>query len=114
MAKKSAIEKNNKRKALAERYAAKRAQLKAAAMDENLSLEDRFKARIGMPVEEPLKIDPVQFQLPVPKVQPDEALGLALPATAGVEGHAAERAAGRMVTVPPGGRWSARMRMVAA
>ena len=36
MAKKSAIEKNNKRKALAERYAAKRAQLKAAAMDENL------------------------------------------------------------------------------
>jgi outer membrane protein TolC len=38
---------------------------------------DRFKARIGMPVEEPLKIDPVQFQLPVPKVQPDEALGLA-------------------------------------
>jgi len=40
-----------------------------------------------------------------------EALGLALPATAGVEGHAAERAAGRMVTLPPGGRWSARMRM---
>ena len=48
MAKKSAIEKNNKRKALAERYAAKRAQLKAAAMDENLSLEDRFKARIKL------------------------------------------------------------------
>ncbi|MFZ8943034.1 MAG: hypothetical protein ACO2ZK_13895, partial [Gemmobacter sp.] len=40
-----------------------------------------------------------------------DALGLALPATAGVEGHAAERAAGRMVTLPPGGRWSARMRM---
>ena len=48
MAKKSAIEKNNKRKALAERYAAKRAQLKAAAMDENLSLEDRFNARIKL------------------------------------------------------------------
>ena len=48
MAKKSAIEKNNKRKALAERYAAKRASLKAAAMDENLSLEERFKARIKL------------------------------------------------------------------
>jgi small subunit ribosomal protein S14 len=31
MAKKSAIEKNNKRKAMVERYAAKRAALKAAA-----------------------------------------------------------------------------------
>lgn len=48
MAKKSAIEKNNKRKALAERYAAKRVLLKAAAMDENLSLEERFKARIKL------------------------------------------------------------------
>ncbi len=48
MAKKSAIEKNNKRKALAERYAAKRAALKAAAMDENLSLEEGFKARIKL------------------------------------------------------------------
>ena len=48
MAKKSAIERNNKRKALAERYAAKRASLKAAAMDENLSLEERFKARIKL------------------------------------------------------------------
>lgn len=48
MAKKSAIEKNNKRKAMAARYAAKRAQLKAAAMDENLSLEERFKARLKL------------------------------------------------------------------
>lgn len=48
MAKKSAIEKNNKRKALAARYAAKRAQLKAATMDENLSLEERFKARLKL------------------------------------------------------------------
>lgn len=48
MAKKSAIEKNNKRKALAARYAAKRAQLKAAAMDENLSLEERYKARLKL------------------------------------------------------------------
>ena len=48
MAKKSAIEKNNRRKGLAARYAAKRAQLKAAAMDENLSLEERFKARLRL------------------------------------------------------------------
>ncbi|MFN7056333.1 30S ribosomal protein S14 [Hyphomonas sp.] len=48
MAKKSAIEKNNKRKALAARYAAKRTRLKAAAMDENLSLEERFKARMKL------------------------------------------------------------------
>jgi small subunit ribosomal protein S14 len=48
MAKKSAIEKNNKRKALAARHAAKRTRLKAAAMDENLSLEERFKARMKL------------------------------------------------------------------
>ncbi|MBY9066727.1 30S ribosomal protein S14 [Hyphomonas sp. WL0036] len=48
MAKKSAIEKNNRRKALANRFAAKRAKLKAAAMDENLSLEERFKARMKL------------------------------------------------------------------
>lgn len=48
MAKKSAIEKNNKRKAMADRFAAKRAKLKAAAMDENLSLEERFKARLKL------------------------------------------------------------------
>ncbi|MBA3069902.1 MAG: 30S ribosomal protein S14 [Hyphomonas sp.] len=48
MAKKSAIEKNNKRKAMVERYVAKRTALKAAAMDENLSLEERFKARIKL------------------------------------------------------------------
>jgi hypothetical protein len=38
-------------------------------------------------------------------------LGIALPSTAGVEGDAAEKAAGRIVTVPPLGTWSARMRM---
>jgi small subunit ribosomal protein S14 len=48
MAKKSAVEKNNRRKVLSERYAAKRAKLKAAAMDENLSLDERFKARIKL------------------------------------------------------------------
>ncbi|MEO0981237.1 MAG: 30S ribosomal protein S14 [Pseudomonadota bacterium] len=48
MAKKSAIEKNNKRKRLVERYAAKRERLKAVAMDENLPLEERFKARLKL------------------------------------------------------------------
>ena len=38
---------------------------------------DRFKARLGMPVDEPIKIDPVAFKLPVPRVNPEQALGLA-------------------------------------
>ncbi len=40
-----------------------------------------------------------------------QGLGIALPATAGVEGYATERAAGRIVSVPPERSWSARMRM---
>lgn len=38
-----------------------------------------------------------------------QALGLASPATSGVEGHAAEKAAGRVTTLAPRGHWSARM-----
>lgn len=38
---------------------------------------DRFKARIGMPVEESVRIDPTQFDLPVPKVDMGESLELA-------------------------------------
>ena len=38
---------------------------------------DRFKARIGMDVAEPVEIDPTQFKLPVPKVNMQESLGLA-------------------------------------
>ena len=38
---------------------------------------DRFKARIGMPVDETVKIDPVEFKLPVPRVDSSEALGFA-------------------------------------
>lgn len=48
MAKKSAINKNERRKKLAAKYAAKREALKAIAMDENLSLEERFKARLKL------------------------------------------------------------------
>ncbi len=48
MAKKSAIEKNNRRKKLVARHAARRNALKATATNENLSLEERFKARLKL------------------------------------------------------------------
>ncbi|TLP48786.1 MULTISPECIES: 30S ribosomal protein S14 [Cohaesibacter] len=48
MAKKSAVEKNKARARLADKYAAKRASLKAMAKDESLSLEERFKARLKL------------------------------------------------------------------
>ncbi len=48
MAKKSAIEKNNRRRRLVAQYAEKRAALKAKALDENLPLEERFQARMDL------------------------------------------------------------------
>ena len=48
MAKKSSIEKNNRRIALAKQFAAKRARLKAAAKDTSLSMEERFQARLKL------------------------------------------------------------------
>lgn len=48
MAKKSAIAKNEKRKQLVDRYAAKRTALKAIADDENQPPEERFKARLKL------------------------------------------------------------------
>ena len=48
MAKKSAVERNDKRKRLVERYAARREELKAIALNEDLSLEERFKARLKL------------------------------------------------------------------
>jgi small subunit ribosomal protein S14 len=48
MAKKSAIEKNNRRKRLVARYAEKRARLKALADDATLPQEDRFAARLKL------------------------------------------------------------------
>ncbi len=48
MAKKSSIEKNNRRKRLSERYAKKRSALKALALDESLPLEERFDARMKL------------------------------------------------------------------
>ena len=48
MAKKSSIEKNNRRKHLVEQNAKKRAELKAVALDESLPLEERFEARMKL------------------------------------------------------------------
>ena len=48
MAKKSSIEKNNRRRRMVARLAAKRAELKRVANDESLSLEERFQARLKL------------------------------------------------------------------
>ncbi len=48
MAKTSAIEKNKRRGRLAKKFAAKRAQLKAAAVDQNLNDQERFAARLKL------------------------------------------------------------------
>ena len=48
MAKKSAIEKDLKRRKLAKQYAATRARLKAQARDESLPQEERFAARLKL------------------------------------------------------------------
>jgi small subunit ribosomal protein S14 len=48
MAKKSAIEKNKRRMRLVQRYATKRAALKAMARDESLTPEERFSARLRL------------------------------------------------------------------
>ncbi|MDC0148187.1 30S ribosomal protein S14 [Alphaproteobacteria bacterium] len=48
MAKKSSIERNDKRKRLVAQYAAKRAALLAIANDKTMSNEERFKARLKL------------------------------------------------------------------
>ena len=48
MAKKAMIEREKKRQKLVERYAAKRAELKAIANDGELPAEERFKARLKL------------------------------------------------------------------
>jgi len=48
MAKTSSIDKNQKRRKLVARYAAKRAELKRVANDESVSLEERFQARLKL------------------------------------------------------------------
>ncbi len=48
MAKKSAIEKNKRRKRLVEQYAEKRARIKANARDRSLPPEERFQAYLKL------------------------------------------------------------------
>ncbi len=48
MAKKSAIEKNKRRKRLVEQYAEKRARIKAIARDRSLPPEERFQAYLKL------------------------------------------------------------------
>ena len=48
MAKTGSIERNLKRQRMSKQYAARRAKLKAMALDEALPLEDRFDARIKL------------------------------------------------------------------
>ena len=48
MAKKSSIEKNDRRRKLAKQYSGRRSKLKAIANDESLPLEERFQARLKL------------------------------------------------------------------
>ncbi|SRR5690606_31537205 len=48
MAKRSMIERQKKRQALVKKYAAKRAELKEIAANQELPMEERFKARLKL------------------------------------------------------------------
>lgn len=48
MAKVSAVEKNKKRRKMVDRYAAKRAALKAVVKDQNTPMEERFRAQLQL------------------------------------------------------------------
>ncbi len=48
MAKKSAVERDKKRRRMVKNHAAKRARLKAIASDTSLPMEDRFAARLKL------------------------------------------------------------------
>jgi small subunit ribosomal protein S14 len=61
MAKKSAVNRNEMVKRLVKEKAAKRAALKAIANDENLSLEDRFEARLKL-AEMPRNSSPTRIR----------------------------------------------------
>ena len=48
MAKKSSIEKNNRRRKMAKKFSARRQRLKAITRDKNLPMEDRFAAALKL------------------------------------------------------------------
>ena len=50
MAKKSSIEKNERRRRMAKKFAGKRARLKATAMDKTKAMEERFAASLKLAV----------------------------------------------------------------
>ena len=62
MAKKSVIERNEKRKRLAKKFVAKRARLKAVSRDNSLSPEERFNAQLKL-AELPRNSSPVRVRL---------------------------------------------------
>jgi len=61
MAKKSAIEKNEKRRKMTDRYAARRAALKDIANDRSMPMEDRFAARLRL-AQLPRNSSPVRIR----------------------------------------------------
>lgn len=62
MAKKSQIERNEKRRRLAKKFAARRAKLKVLAKDKTLSPEERFNARLKLAAL-PRNSSPSRFRL---------------------------------------------------
>jgi small subunit ribosomal protein S14 len=48
MAKKSSVEKNERRRRLAKKFAGKRARLKATTQDQSLPMEERFAAQLKL------------------------------------------------------------------
>jgi len=61
MAKKSAVNRNNRVKRLIKQYAGKRETLKAIANDDSKSLEERFDARLKL-AELPRNSSPVRYR----------------------------------------------------
>ncbi len=61
MAKKSAVERNKKRQRMAERYAAKRAELKEIARNQDLPIEERFAAQLKLS-KLPRNSAPIRFR----------------------------------------------------
>ncbi len=48
MAKKSSVEKNNRRRKMSKQFSARRAKLKAIARDKNIAMEERFAAALKL------------------------------------------------------------------
>ena len=61
MAKKSSIEKNNRRRRLVKKFAAKRLELLTVANDESKAMEERFEARLKL-AELPRNANPTRIR----------------------------------------------------